>query len=94
MQSLTVEPVDVDGAVGYVMSYGFTTLDGAPVSGLALVLNGSDNRLHVANARIGELDVDLLQGDTAEYQLRSVLDSFRLLPELNASTEPVADDSL
>ncbi len=94
LQSRTVEPVEVSGAPGYLISYGFTTIDGAPASGLALVLNGTDNRLHVANGRIGDLDVDLLGVDASEYSLRAILDSFRLLPELNALTEPRADDSL
>ena len=94
LRSRTIEPVEVSGAPGYLISYGFTTIDGASASGLALVLNGTDNRLHVANGRISDLDVDLLGVDASEYSLRAILNSFRLLPELNALTEPNADDSL
>lgn len=86
VEALTVEPVEIGGANGYRISYRRSTLDGAPESGLALMLHGSDNRLHVANARIADVDVDLLQLESDDYGLREVLDSFRLLPELDAST--------
>ena len=87
IEALTVEPVAVGDAIGYRVSYRRSTLDGAPESGLAYMLHGSDNRLHVANARIGEVDVDLLRLENDDYGLREVLDSFRLLPELDASTD-------
>ena len=87
IEALTVEPVAVGDAIGYRVSYRRSTLDGAPESGLAYMLHGSDNRLHVVNARIGEVDVDLLRLENDDYGLREVLDSFRLLPELDASTD-------
>ena len=87
VEALTVESVESGEASGYLVSYRRSTLDGAPESGLALMLHGTDNRLHVANARISDVDVDLLQLDNDEYGLREVLDSFRLLPALDASTD-------
>ena len=82
VEALTVEAVEVGGAAGYEVSYRLSTVDGAPESGLALLLNGPDNRLHVANARVAERDVDLQTASAEEFPLISVLDSFRLLPEL------------
>ena len=82
VEALTVEAVEVGGAAGYEVSYRLSTVDGASESGLAMLLNGPDNRLHVANARIAEMDVDLQTASAEEFPLISVLDSFRLLPEL------------
>lgn len=83
----TVEAVDVGGAPGFRASYQIQTLDGATDSGLAIMLNGFDNRLHVANARLGDRDLDLLQVDAANYPIVAVIDSFRLMPELDVSAE-------
>ena len=85
VEALTVEAVEVEGAAGYAVSYQLATLDGAPESGLAVMLNGTDNRLHVANARIADTDVDLQTAAGDEYPLIDVLDSFRLLPELDVT---------
>lgn len=85
VEALTVEPVEVDGLSGYEVSYKLSTLDGAPESGLAMLLNGDDNRLHVANARISNTDVDLQTASADDYSLISVLDSFRLFPDLNVA---------
>lgn len=86
VEALTVEPVEVDGASGYEVSYKLTTLDGAPESGLAVLLNGPDNRLHVANGRISNLDVDLQTDESGEYSLGSILSSFHLFPDLNVTS--------
>jgi hypothetical protein len=85
VEALTVEAVDVDGAAGYEVSYKLTTLDGAPESGLAVLLAGEDNRLHVANARIANVDVDLQEATADEFPVLDVLATFRLFPDLNAS---------
>ena len=87
LEALTVAPVEVGGASGFRVSYQVPTLDGATDSGLAIMLNGSDNQLHVANARISDVELDLLQADVAEYPLIAVLDSFRLVPDLEVSAE-------
>ncbi len=79
-------PVAVDGDGGYKVSYRLTTLDGATESGLAVMLNGSDNRLHVANLRLSDIDEDLLLADGTAHYAIAVLDSFRLAPELELQT--------
>ncbi len=91
VEALTVEAIDIDGVAGYEVSYKLTTLDGAPESGLAILLNGGDNRLHVANARISDTDVDLQGASAEEYSLLNVLNTFRLFPDLDVST--TADES-
>ena len=85
VEAVAVEPAEVGEAKGYRISYRLTTLDGDIESGLAIVLHGADNRLHVANARIGGVDVDLLKVNGEEFGLRAVLDSFRLLPWLDVT---------
>ena len=77
--------VEVAGAPGYEVSYQLKTLDGAAASGLMIMLRGVDDRLHVANIRMPNLDKDLLAVDPAEYPWLAVLDSFRLLPDLQVN---------
>ena len=86
VEALTVEPIEVDGESGYEVSYKLTTLDGASESGLAVMLNGSDNRLHVANGRISNVDVDLQTDSSGDYSLASVLGTFHLFPDLNVNS--------
>jgi hypothetical protein len=86
VDALTVESIEVDGVAGYEVSYKLITLDGAPESGLAVLLNGSDNRLHVANGRISNVDVDLQTDESGEYPLGSILETFRLFPDLNVTS--------
>ena len=85
VDALGAEAVDVAGAAGYRVSYQRKTLDGELASGAMVLLHGTDNRLHVANIRMEDLDADLLAVDPAEYPWLAVLDSFRLLPELEVS---------
>jgi len=80
-----VEAVEVAEAAGFRASYRRTTIDGARERGLALMLHGTDNRLHVANLRISDLDLNLLaldEAEAAQYPELAAVDSFRLLPEL------------
>jgi len=85
VDALTVEPIEIDGVAGYEVSYKLTTLDGAPESGLAILLNGADNRLHVANARLANTDVDLQEATADDYPILDVLNTFRLFPDLDVS---------
>ena len=85
IEALTVEPVEVDGVSGYEVSYKLTTLDGAPESGLAVLLNGTDNRLHVANARIANTDIDLQEATAEEFPVLDVLNTFRLFADLDVT---------
>ena len=79
--------VEVDGASGYKVSYRLKTLDGAVASGLAIMLHGTDNRLHVANIRMPDFDEDLLDVDSADYPRLSAVESFRLVPDLEVSVK-------
>ncbi len=87
IQALSVEALTVAEAPGFQVSYRHTTLDGEVESGLLLMLNGADNRLHVANVRSATLNEDLLTVDRAEYPWLAVIDSFRLMPDL--AVDPV-----
>ncbi len=82
VEARSSEAVDMAGATGYQVSYRLKTLDGAAASGLMMMLRGTDDRLHIANIRMPDLDEDLLAVDPAEYPWLAVLDSFRLLPDL------------
>ena len=89
VEGLNAVPYEVDGVSGYEVSYKLNTLDGAPESGLAILLNGSDNRLHVANARISNTDVDLQTVSSEEYNILSILETFRLFPDLDVTSTVV-----
>jgi hypothetical protein len=88
---LSVEPVSREGVDGYSVAYSFTTVDGDRSSGLAVLLNGPDDRLHVANLRFPGADVDLnaAEADAAYSDLVTVMQSFMVLPDLaNVTTSP------
>jgi len=85
VKASSVRAVEVAGASGYQVSYQLKTLDGALASGLLTMLRGSDDRLHIANIRMPDADQDLLAVDPAEYPWLAVLDSFRLLPDLEVN---------
>ncbi len=86
-----VEALEVAEAAGFKAAYRLVTLDGAVQSGLAIMLHGTDNRLHVANLRVNDLDENLLAPPADEEAganlWRAVIDSFRLLPELEVSQQ-------
>ena len=84
-EASSARAVEVAGAPGYQVSYRLKTLDGAVASGSMIMLRGTDDRLHVANIRMPDLDEDLLAVDPAEYPWLGVLDSFRLLPDLEVN---------
>lgn len=85
VSALDAHAVDAAGASGYRVSYRLKTLDGELASGAMIMLHGTDDRLHIANIRLPELDENLLAVDPAEFPWLAVLDSFRLLPELDVS---------
>ena len=87
VRARSVEAVEVEGATGFKVSYLLSTLDGESESGLAIMLNGTDNRLHVANLRLSSIDDDLLSADLAESPWLAVIDSFHLVPELQVDLE-------
>ncbi len=90
VETLSVNALELGGAAGFKASYRLSTLDGAVESGLALMLGGADNRLHVANLRLADLDADLLALDPADEPRIAVMDSFRLLPDLEVDVTPDA----
>lgn len=47
-----VKPVTQSGAEGFQVAYTVTTLEGETQSGAMLLLNGSDDKLHIANLRL------------------------------------------
>ncbi len=83
----TAIAVDLAGAPGYKVSYRYTTLDGELASGLLLMLNGADDRLHVANLRVSNLNEDLLAEEHSALPGLDVLDSFRLMPDLDVDLQ-------
>ena len=85
---LSVEPVSRDGNEGYAVSYSYRTVDGDPQSGLAVLLNGQDNKLHVANLRFSAADVDLNADELDEQysDLASVMATFDIMPDLAGVT--------
>jgi hypothetical protein len=81
------EPVAVErpGGAGFAVAYNFATPDGAGRSGLAVLLNGEDGQLHIANAIIEAAGVDLNSEEAAgEYgEVVESLGTFGLLTGLN-----------
>jgi hypothetical protein len=83
---LSVEPVTRDAASGFSVAYAFTSVDGAPQSGLAVLLNGSDDTLHIANLLFPAENVDLNTIETTETTTEA-----EMTPEATAeaTVEPV-----
>jgi len=82
---LSVQPVTRNDNNGFAVAYTFTTPDGEPQSGLALLLNGPESTLHVANLRFPGKDIDLNnQEAAANYSnFTQVVQSFNVLANLN-----------
>lgn len=87
VKARTVEAVEVDDNAGFKVSYRLSTLDGESESGLAILLNGADNRLHVANLRLSHVNEDLLAVDASDFPWLATIDSFRLVPDLQADLQ-------
>ncbi len=87
---LSVEPVTRDDAEGFAVAYDFTTIDGDAQSGLAVLLNGADEQLHVANLRFPGAAIDLNSetAATENAELTGVADTFYVLPQLAAPSIP------
>lgn len=90
IEALSAEEVSVNGFDGYRVAYRYTSLDGEVESGLAVVLNESDEVVHIASLRVQD-DVDLSSDEAIEdySEALGVLDTFTLLPDLEASNETV-----
>ncbi len=80
---LSVEPVTRGGVDGFSVAYSFTDVDGEPFSGLAVLLNGPDDQLHVADLRFpgGDVNLNEVDGDSEYSDLANVMETFTILPE-------------
>lgn len=87
---LSAAPATRDDVSGFSVAYAYRTADGAPQSGLAVLLNGEDGTLHTANLRFAAEEVDLNAVDiTAETPAAEVTPE----AEATAEAETVADSS-
>lgn len=82
---LSVVPIIRGEASGFSVAYTFTTADGAPQSGLAVLLNGEDGTLHAANLRFPAEDLDL---HTIDFVLIS---DDQVLPEATPAAEATSE---
>ncbi len=87
VKARTVEAVEIDGNAGFKVSYRLSTLDGDSESGLAIMLNGADNRMHVANLRLSDISEDLLDVNASDFPWLATIDSFRLVPDFEADLQ-------
>jgi len=87
LQALSAQTADVEGFSGYKVSYNLRNIDGDEESGLALMLHGSDDRLHVANLRSSTVSEDLLQADAAILPWLAAIDNFRLVPDFSVDLQ-------
>jgi len=91
----TVEATERQGGSGFVVNYTYTNVDGDTQEGEAVLLNGEDGQLHVANVLLpaGESFVHEPAEEGAEPQVDEVvtaLETFSLLTGLNLpQPEPV-----
>jgi hypothetical protein len=79
---VSVQPVTRGEVAGFSVAYSYTDIDGESNSGLAVLLNGEDNALRIANLRFPEAGIDLnsAAGQEAYGDLATVMDTFMLLP--------------
>jgi hypothetical protein len=79
---LSVTPVTRGEDAGFAVAYSYTDIDGESNSGLAVLLNGQDNSVRVANLRFPAAGIDLNSdaGQEAHSELATVMDTFMLLP--------------
>ena len=86
---LSVEPVSRVGADGFGVAYAFSTPDGAPQSGYAVLLNGEE-KLHVANVVFDAdtIDLNTEEGQLANAGLAQVMGTFSLMLDLNLRPAP------
>ncbi len=86
---LSVAPIE-EGAGGWRVAYQFTNVDGDLQSGLSVLLNSADDKVHVANVRVpGDYDLSSDLANTPYAVVQDVLASFTLLPDLNITLTDV-----
>ena len=84
VQVTSTAPAERAGSSGFTVAYRFTTIDGEAQSGYAVLLNGADGRLHVADLRLPEANVDLNAASMISSQ-----PSAEATPEAAAPIAPV-----
>lgn len=84
----TVESVESDRYMGYLVSYSLTTLDGESQAGLVMLLNGINEQVHVANMLVDNESNDLLNDEAFPEgnQYREIIETFTLLPDIEIAT--------
>ncbi len=89
----SVESVSRNGGEGFSVAYNYRTPDGAGRSGLVVLLNGEDEKLHVANAVVEATNVDLNADeiDPAYTDVVNALNTFSLLRGLNLYEPPAPE---
>jgi hypothetical protein len=90
---LSVESVTRGDGDGFAVSYGFADVDGEQRSGLAILLNGPDETLHVANLRfLGDaVDLNSDEAAAANPDFAEVMNSFTVLSSLDIAPEATAE---
>ena len=86
---LSVTPVTRDENSGFSVAYSFSSVDGEPQSGLAVLINGSDGTLHSANLRFPAENVDL-----NSVQAAAEITAAEVTPEPDATTDAYSDLAL
>ncbi len=94
---LSVQPVERDGHDGFSVAYRYTNADGDALSGLAVLLNGPDAKLNVANVHFLASGIDLNnlgeQPDERYATLAEVMSTFTIFSDLNAQLGAVIPPS-
>jgi hypothetical protein len=85
----SVQPVERNGFSGFSVAFNETSLDGAGTSGLALLLNGSDNTLYSAVVRVPQAGLDLNAVSAGSEEAAAVSDALNILQSFTPS-EPLA----
>ena len=85
IEVVSVEETSRTGGEGFSVAYQYTDPDGEQFSGLAVLLNGSEDTLHVADALIDESGIDLNSEDAlvSYNDLIQSFETFSLITELN-----------
>lgn len=91
---LSVQPVTRGEEEGFAVAYSYQTVDGDQQSGLAVLLNGADEQLHVANLRFDGAGVDLNseEGRASYTHLAEVVDTFAIMPGLTSPEVEVTQE--
>lgn len=90
LEVVSVKSITRSGVTGFSVAYKFFTPDGEERNGLAVLLNGSDNKLHIAVGRIASGGVDLNSdaGRAQFFDFTTAMDTFSLLTGLNLPPLP------